>query len=172
MDIPHRTRFEPTDDILATKGQRFTNFIVDILLYYALCALIGIALGVLSVLAHKPGIIEALQNMGNLTSYLLGAIILTLFFFITEALTKGRTLGKFITGTVVVDRDGLQATSRQFFIRSICRVIPFEPFSFLGSNRGWHDRYSDTYVVVKRLHVERMNQVVEFDEIGERSEVL
>ena len=32
-------------------------------------------------------------------------------------------------------------------LRSICRFIPFNGLSFLGSNRGWHDRFSKTMVV-------------------------
>jgi hypothetical protein len=36
-------------------------------------------------------------------------------------------------------------------LRSLCRLIPFEPFSFLGSDaRGWHDSITKTRVVRKK----------------------
>ena len=38
-------------------------------------------------------------------------------------------------------------TQKDFLIRNISRLVPFEAFSFLIGNDGWHDSWSDTRVV-------------------------
>ena len=43
----------------------------------------------------------------------------------------GRTIGKFITKTKVVDINGDKPSTKKLFIRNICRRIPFDNFSFL-----------------------------------------
>jgi hypothetical protein len=54
-------------------------------------------------------------------------------------------------------REYVEATTVQRFARfsqilgrTFSRFVPFEPFSFLGSGHGWHDRWSDTRVVRTR----------------------
>ncbi|MFM7319451.1 MAG: RDD family protein, partial [bacterium] len=60
----------------------------------------------------------------------------------------GRTFGKWITGTIVIHEDNDKPDFGQIIVRTICRMIPFEVFSFLGGNpQGWHDRFSRTKVV-------------------------
>lgn len=61
-----------------------------------------------------------------------------------------RTMGKLMTGIVVVNRNGLKPNFFVLVIRTTCRLIPFDAFSFLGkSGRFWHDSFSNTYVVEK-----------------------
>jgi serine/threonine protein kinase len=70
-----------------------------------------------------------------------------LYFSIVEFLT-GRTLAKLITKTKVINENGVKPSFRSILIRTLCRLIPFEPFSFLGSkSTGWHDKLSKTLVV-------------------------
>ena len=60
----------------------------------------------------------------------------------------GRTLGKLVTGTRVVNAAGGTPSFKQILGRSLARFIPFEAFSFLGDDgRGWHDSIPDTYVI-------------------------
>ncbi|OMQ10950.1 RDD family protein [[Flexibacter] sp. ATCC 35103] len=62
----------------------------------------------------------------------------------------GRSFGKLMTGTVVVNKNGLKPTFGAILIRTLCRLIPFDALSFLGkSGRIWHDALSATYVVDK-----------------------
>jgi uncharacterized RDD family membrane protein YckC len=61
-----------------------------------------------------------------------------------------RTVGKFITQTIVVDEHGEKPHHETILIRSLCRLIPFNPFSVLFLGRGWHDSISKTYVVNKK----------------------
>ena len=73
-----------------------------------------------------------------------------LYFFAMESLTS-RTIGKYLTGTKVVAANGGKPTLGQIAGRSLCRLIPLEPLSFLGKDtRGWHDVWSHTYVIVAK----------------------
>ncbi len=63
--------------------------------------------------------------------------------------TLGTTVGKLITGCVVVDAKGRRTSNAKIAGRSAARFIPFDAFSFIG-NRGWHDSLSDTYAVKKQ----------------------
>jgi uncharacterized RDD family membrane protein YckC len=68
-----------------------------------------------------------------------------------EYFTHGKTLGKLFTRTRAVNDDGTRLTPKTAFLRSICRIIPFEAFSALGSPcYPWHDKLSKTYVIDDR----------------------
>jgi uncharacterized RDD family membrane protein YckC len=68
------------------------------------------------------------------------------YYLVFEALFA-RTPAKWITRTRVIGPDGTRPTFLQILGRSLARFVPFEPFSFFGNNRGWHDRWSNTRVV-------------------------
>ena len=62
-----------------------------------------------------------------------------------------RTFAKYYTKTLVVKQDGSKPNRKSIIIRTISRLIPFEPLTFLTQNsRGWHDILSVTYVVKKK----------------------
>ena len=63
--------------------------------------------------------------------------------------------------------DGTKPDSGQILKRTLCRLIPFNVLSFLGSPcNGWHDTISDTYVVKKDLFNEKVKMFYDFEEIG------
>ncbi len=94
---------------------------------------------------HSPAISifrESLQN------WLLVSIELILFlsYLVSESLFKTSPY-KILAGTRVTNNNISQpATSRQTFLRTICRFIPLDLLSFL-SRKGWHDRFSNTSVI-------------------------
>lgn len=74
-----------------------------------------------------------------------------LFYYVFFESLTGRTPGKLLTGTRVVDEQGQKPSFGQILGRSLARMLPFEPLSFFGAeNRGWHDSLSKTYVVKSR----------------------
>ncbi len=76
------------------------------------------------------------------------AVLISLFYYIGLESLFGRTVGKLVTGTIVVNELGSKASFGQIIGRSFARLIPFEAFSFLGSTgRGWHDSLPKTYVI-------------------------
>lgn len=62
-----------------------------------------------------------------------------------------RTLAKFITKTWVVTLNGLKPSGREILIRTLSRLIPMDPVSYLFTPFGIHDKLSKTRVVGNRL---------------------
>lgn len=129
-----------------SSGKRFANYIIDricVFIFKIILALTtGIILGII-----LPSFIETIEENSFLFEFLFTLVSTVIYYTLFEALT-GRTIGKLITKTKVVDENKNSIGFSTAFIRSISRFIPFEAFSFLGSEvRGWHDTISKTYVV-------------------------
>jgi uncharacterized RDD family membrane protein YckC len=73
-------------------------------------------------------------------------MIFVVLYFLCELGLKGRTIGKFVTGTKAVNIDGSEMDPKTVLIRSLCRIVPFEPFSAFGGH-PWHDTWSKTCVI-------------------------
>jgi uncharacterized RDD family membrane protein YckC len=161
--------FYINDEILASHGQRFANYIIDFVAQLILFFfLLLISLVISSFLGFKR--FYDFQNLNTIQEYLLGAFIIIIYYLPFE-LFSSRSLGKYITKTIVVDENGLKPSPRQIIKRSFCRVIPFEAFSFLGSPcKGWHDSLSDTYVVKKYSLEEEKKLFYSLEEIGKDTE--
>lgn len=126
---------------LASQGKRFGNHIIDIIGYYLTVLIIGFMLGLIA-----PELVTG-QDEDSPFFTILALVVLFLYYFIFEGIL-GKTPGKFITKTKVVTIDGRKPDFQETFIRTICRLIPFDAFSFLGGNGyGWHDSLSKTRVV-------------------------
>ena len=130
----------------ATTGQRFANFIVDIIVAY-LFALIVIII----VMAMIPSLAYAAQENSDSAGFkiidrLTTSILIALFYTLIEGFTKGKTLGKAITKTKAVREDGNPFTWKDAFARSFARIVPFDPLSGL-SGHPWHDKWTKTIVV-------------------------
>jgi uncharacterized RDD family membrane protein YckC len=150
MDIMKNTAFAITDDLLATKGQRFLNFSIDLVFLYIIILSIGTTIILMAEAAGKFAISAWVETMSDIEIVLYSLLIMLFYYSLTE-IYFSRTIAQLLTKTVVVNRDGLKPDIKTFLLRSLCRFIPLDPFSFLGSYpRGWHDVLSDTYVVKKK----------------------
>lgn len=157
-------KFSVTPDLYASAGNRFANYIVDLIGYYILAIILGVILGLLELIGVR--LLETVSSMGTIGDLLFTICLWIIYFFIFEFFTQ-KTLGKLITKTIVVMEDGSKPTFQDVFIRSLCRFIPFEAFSFLGSEvRGWHDSMSNTYVVNEAKFKAKMESSNELDQIG------
>ncbi|GEP49609.1 hypothetical protein FNO01nite_02810 [Flavobacterium noncentrifugens] len=58
-----------------------------------------------------------------------------------------KTFAKMMTRTTVLMTDGTKPSKKDIFIRTICRLIPFDNFSYLFAKSGFHDKFSNTIVV-------------------------
>ncbi|MGB3452790.1 MAG: RDD family protein [Moheibacter sp.] len=128
----------------ASSGLRFANFIVDNILYAIVSNIIQAFL--LFVLIPNSNLGDS-DPVFIIFWILFSIFFVTMFYAVQEYLFKGRTIRKFVTGTRAVTLDGEEPDFKRYFIRSLCRIIPFEPFSFLFSASGWHDTISKTRVV-------------------------
>ncbi|ESU19967.1 hypothetical protein FCR2A7T_13760 [Flavobacterium cauense R2A-7] len=164
------TQFRVTNDMLATQGQRLVNYFIDLLVQYGLTFGLGFVLAALALFLGFEGFLNWLATIDKLTEYLLGVVVLILYYSFFEILFA-RSVAKYITKTVVVMADGSKPSAGTIVKRTFCRIIPFNHFSFLGnSGRGWHDSISETYVVKKDLLEQRMRIHNSFDEIGQELE--
>ena len=81
-------------------------------------------------------------------------VLYTSYMFLLETIFKGKSIGKFVTGTRAVNEDGSFISTRTALLRSLSRIVPFEPFSALGNPaRPWHDRWTHTYVIDEKKSV-------------------
>lgn len=119
------------------KGTRFLNLLID-----------GILLGIVSnILGRIIGTVLPEPTLAGSLGFLLGLVIQYFYYSIQEK-TNGQTLGKRLTSTKAVMADGSPLTEEAVRSRSLWRLIPLiDALSFLFSDIGWHDKYSNTRVV-------------------------
>jgi uncharacterized RDD family membrane protein YckC len=98
------------------------------------------------IIEFFSNITDEMAGMSKLQDILITSFVYFLYLLLMEYFTKGRTVGKYITGTKVISTDGLEPTFQDYFIRNISRFVPFDALSFFGEN-GWHDNWSDTRVI-------------------------
>jgi len=115
----------------ASQGQRFANLLIDYVCFLLLCFVLGAIIATIG----KP-------ELAGLVSWptMLG------YYVFFESIFNA-TPGKMVTKTRVVTLDGAKPSFGQILGRTLARFVPFEAFSFLGGNSGWHDRWSKTRVV-------------------------
>lgn len=139
----HETAATEPEIIPAGKWRRFFNFLID---YVGQVVVVIAGIAVAFLIGGDP----ALAYVEEIPELMLGMLAALVYYIGMEGLF-GRTLGKLITGTRVVDSRGERASIGQVVGRTFARFIPFEAFSFLGeTGRGWHDSMSNTYVVVSK----------------------
>jgi uncharacterized RDD family membrane protein YckC len=142
-------QFAVTDDLLATRGQRFMNCILDTLIVHIILISIGTTLVIIGNITNNYDLIKWVETKTTFEKLLLWAVMLFLYYFLTETYFS-RTFAKYFTKTIVVSKDGSRPNKRAISIRTLSRFIPVECLTFLGTNvRGLHDLFSDTYVVRK-----------------------
>lgn len=134
--------------VQASHGKRFVNYLVDILAFEILCAIIlSIAANFYSPL--RDWLLKTIDaGSFTYTEQLILIVCYGTYMFIIEAIFKGKSLGKLITGTRAVRQDGTLLNSRDAQLRGLCRMIPFHPFSALTMPcYPWHDRWTKTLVI-------------------------
>lgn len=142
---PPKSNLEVIEDtwpiVRAGKGRRFGTLITDYACYFVFSVCLGAVIGL--VFGERG--IEVLQSIPDI---LLGTILILVYYVCFEG-TLGRTPGKLIFGTIVVNEVGGKPSIGQVIGRTLCRFIPFEAFSGF-SDRPWHDSISHTYVVLAK----------------------
>jgi uncharacterized RDD family membrane protein YckC len=137
---------EPRPLLLASAEKRLTNFIIDAVA----CAVPFFVIRVAEHLAHapRPRLISGVRGL------LLLALVILVYFIPQEALW-GKTIGKLFTRTKVVADDGGRPAWSRIALRTLCRMNPFDAFSYIaalvgGFPVGFHDKCSHTRVVVDK----------------------
>lgn len=149
--------------ILVSAGKRILNYIIDIIFVFIGLFLFGFMVGILISLGVES-VGTWVGGLGDLGWNLIGIIILIIYYTLTEGFFS-RSIGKLITGTIVVNENGEKITFGLAFKRSLCRLIPFDALSFLGT-RGWHDSITNTYIVEKKALDESLKMFYDLQLIG------
>ena len=120
---------------------RFGTLVID----YIVLSVAEFGFGVVLALAFGASASRALEGIPG---FFFGLVSMFTYYVFFEGIW-GRTPGKLVCGTIVVTPEGTKPTIGRIALRTVCRFIPFEAFSFFGE-RGWHDSISDTHVVSTR----------------------
>lgn len=118
---------------VVSSGIRLVHLLID---YYAL----SFGLSILTlILVHdsESQVLNYLPLIGFFGHFVAGE-----YYF-------QKTIGKFLTRSIVVNEWGEPPDFKTVVLRTLIRLVPLEPFSHLGSDRGWHDRWTNTYVLRK-----------------------
>ncbi|WP_312765338.1 RDD family protein [Epilithonimonas sp.] len=153
----------------AEKLLRFVNFLIDyfftyllVILFYAMMMFIYSFVSGIDYLT----VADKVAGINSFLDRLVTAFFYALFMYLTEMISKGRSLGKLITGTMVVNENGGLPTGNDFLKRNFSRIVPFDALSFFGSN-GWHDSWSDTKVVKRKAYLEAVERENSIEDIGQ-----
>lgn len=126
---------------LASLIKRFFNRLIDFIAVIVLLLIVNIVL---------QGALTEAMDRSKINEYLITGLAFFIYYTLLESLT-GRTLGKLVTGTKVISLTGSPLNVGRVALRSLCRFIPFNAFSFFSGERGWHDTISKTAVVSRRF---------------------
>ncbi len=118
----------------ATTGQRFVNYLIDLIGFYAVFFIV-------SIVFNAVGLYSSIAFI-----YLASFATFLIYYTVLEG-SSGRTLGKLVTKTKAIKVDGSPLNFKNAFLRSLCRMVPFEFFSAFSGGQMWHDRWTDTMVV-------------------------
>jgi uncharacterized RDD family membrane protein YckC len=162
--------FEIEYGLRANVWRRLANRVIDLGVYYIFMILIGVFIGLLThVGIYAP--YEYIITMNRIQESLLCSGIGFIYYFTFETFTDGRTIGKYITNTKVLTWYGEKPSPGRIAKRSLCRMIPFNAFSFLTQNPlGWHDSISSTVVVDIKKYNQELYLKQSFHEIGTAAE--
>jgi len=134
------------NDKMASQGKRFLNYLLDLVfIMIFIFAFYLIFLIILTIVA--PSIVSDIEEGNKLFQYLVSFIVSMIYYTSFEAAT-GRSIAKYITKTKVVTEIGEKPNFKIIVVRSLCRFIPLDAFSFLfNDGSGWHDTISNTKVI-------------------------
>ncbi len=144
---------------IISSGPKFAHFIIDLICFQIVIYIVDYIFKlVLNFTEFNVTI--------NLTLEMFSFIILLLLYPGLYAFCEYKwqqTPAKYLTKSIVIDEYGNRPELRAIVLRSLVRLVPFEPFSCYGEpSSGWHDRWSDTYVVseeelaeIKRIQIEQ-----------------
>ena len=127
--------------VQANTGKRLANYLIDLVIFYLLFFVGAVALFVAS-----PDTADGSNSAANtLWLRLFAMLSYGLYMGLSEGIFRGRSIGKWVTGTKVVNEDGSSISFSTALARGFSRIVPFEPLSAFGN--PWHDKWNKTYVI-------------------------
>jgi uncharacterized RDD family membrane protein YckC len=135
--------------ILASKQVRFFNFILDLFFIYLFSLIVHNLAGFIEFQGKFKYYSDWIDSFDASQRFIFRMILWFFYYGFTE-LFLNRSLAKFFTKTIVVLEDGSKPRFSDILARTITRLFPLEPLTFLkGRELGLHDENSKTFVVRK-----------------------
>lgn len=111
----------------ANSTKRLLNYIIDIVVFMVILLLMTM---IILLINPNTSIFYDIESSPPILFELFYLFLYGLIMFLSEYLTKGRSVGKYITGTQVVRDDGLALTPSDFlketpFVYSLLKSFPF-----------------------------------------------
>jgi uncharacterized RDD family membrane protein YckC len=160
------TRYKDVNTV--TGWARFGHYALDVIFYDIFAMILAVPIVIILMTLGMD-----VENIGegsgwyNILDRLISWLVLYPGYYILFESTMQSTPGKIILGRVVVDEYGEKPSFLTIVKRSYSRVVPFEAFSCL-SNLGWHDTWSDTFVIRKK-DLEELKLAIKAQEFGQES---
>lgn len=152
-------------DVPAVTGwARFGHYALDVVFYYIFALILAVPIVIILMALGMD-----VNQMDNSLSFdiidrLISWLILYPGYYLLFETTMQTTPGKLILGRIVVNDYGEKPTFKDILARSYSRIVPFEAFSCL-SDYGWHDTWSNTFVIRKK-DLEELNLARKTQEFG------
>lgn len=121
---------------IAGKEARLGNYLID---HFCIISIVVLHAFILD------GVFHVIPEDGSDLLAIYFFVLYFGYFFLFEFFL-GKTPGKYLTKTVVANNIGMKPTAKQLVFRNLCRLIPFDNFSFLFGS-GMHDAISKTVVI-------------------------
>lgn len=136
--IIEKEKYIKTDSRIVGSEVRFLHYFIDTIICYVLSFFVIVLAGLLTPIANDAylTLISFILILGTFFGY----------YFIMESKYQ-KTLGKYLTKSKVVNKEGNIPTQNEIMTRTFCRFIPFDNFSFLFTKNGFHDSISSTKVI-------------------------
>ena len=135
-------RDEAVDLFRASRTRRVLNYVVDTIAFYACTFFVSAVLGFYLGLAG----FDVERLFSGALPYLLSVSIYFLFYGFFEGVF-GRSPGKWLTRTEVVDLDGARPSFAHVLARTFARFLPLAPIWLALHGIALHDRVTSTRVV-------------------------
>ena len=128
---------------IGSRSVRFAHYIVDNLYLNSLI------LSSISFFSGNYGWSDSSFDYYQFVNIAFAFLMPFIYYTVCEAGFR-QSIGKVLTGAFVCSEKGSVPGFARILGRSLCRYIPFEPFSFLPDPMAkWHDKFSGTDVFYK-----------------------
>lgn len=128
--------------------KRIVNLLIDTFFFYVLILTFAFVIAII-----YPSLIDVMAQPHPVIDQLVGSLLFASYYLVFEN-WLGKSPGKIITKTKVVDKNGEKPVFKMIVWRSLSRMIPFDFITFVKQTPvGMHDRLSQTFVVDDRPRV-------------------
>lgn len=132
-----------TYDYLPVRWQkRLCTYLLDLVFFYVLILTLSFV-----VALFAPQLLSVFIDGDPILDRVLSLLLYVGYYVLFEG-WLGKTPGKMVMKTKVVDENGDKPSFGKVLTRSFSRLVPLDAFSFIADTpMGWHDRWAGTMVV-------------------------